>query len=157
LFSRIFPLADYIYAGNQETLDITMVAPFYFYSRVILMIAAACIAFGGLYDVLTPRLPANLAAMCSGNEAAGTVMRELLRALGGCLVGIGTTVAGIVISMDLRENRRAIALILALVLPSEGLNAIGMRRAGSPYLIPVCFILLTITGATLALLAPEMG
>src|SRR5215831_5597507 len=121
------------------------------------MIAAVCIALGGLYDVFTPRLPANLAARCSGNEGAATVMRELLRALGGCLVAIGTAVAWVVSSIDLRQDRRAIALILALVLPSEGLNALGMRRAGSPYLIPVCFILLTIAGATLALLAPAIG
>ena len=129
----------------------------YFYSRVTLMIAAVCIALGGLYDVFTPRLPANLAARCSGNEAAGTAIRELLRALGGCLVAIGAAIAGVVTSMDLRQGRRAIALILTLVLTSEGLNAVGMRRIGSPYPIPVCFILLTIVGATLALLAPAIG
>ena len=82
-------------------------------------------------------------------------MRELLRALGGCLVAIGAAVVGIASSIDLRRNRLAIALMLALVLPSEGMNAFSMRRVGSPYLIPVCFILLTVTGATLALLTPE--
>ena len=128
----------------------------YVYSRMLLTIAAICIALGGLYDVFTPRLPANLAAKCSGNDAAGTVMRELLRALGGCLVAIGAAVAGVVISTDFRQDRRAIALILALVLPSEGLNALSMRRVGSPYIIPVCFILLTVAGATLALLAPAI-
>ena len=125
------------------------------YSRIILTIAAVCITLGGLYDVFAPRLPASLAGSCSGNKAAEKVMRELLRALGGCLVAIGAAVVGIASSIDLRRNRLAIALILALVLPSEGLNAFSMRRVGSPYLIPACFILLTVTGATLALLTPK--
>jgi hypothetical protein len=127
----------------------------YPYSRIVLMIAAVCIASGGLYDVFTPRLPSNLAARCSGNEAARVVIRELLRALGACLVAIGAAVATVATSMDLRHDRRAIALILTLVLPSEGLNALGMRRVGSPYVVPMLFILLTVAGAALGLLAPD--
>src|SRR5215475_15658933 len=76
----------------------------YLYSRIILTIAGICIASGGLYDVLTPRLPSNLAATCSSNEAAAKVMRELLRALGACLVAIGATVATMATSMDLRQD-----------------------------------------------------
>ena len=91
----------------------------YLYSRIVLTIAAICIASGGLYDVFTPRLPSNLAAKCSGNDAAGIVMRELLRALGACLAAIGATVAIVTTGMDLRHDRRAIAVILMLVLPSE--------------------------------------
>ena len=129
----------------------------YLYSRIVLMLAAICIAAGGLYDVFAPRLPSNLAAKCSGNVAAEIVMRELLRALGGCLVAIGVTVAVLATSVDLRHDRRAIALVLTLVLPSEGLNALGMRRVGSPYVVPIFFILLTLAGAILALLAPDIG
>ena len=42
--------------------------------------------------------------------------------------------------MDLRHDRRAIALILTLVLPSQGLNALGMRRVGSHYVVSILFI-----------------
>jgi hypothetical protein len=85
------------------------------------------------------------------------VMRELLRALGGCLIAIGAAFGIVINSMDLRHDHRAIALILMLVLPSEGLNAFSMRRVGSPYIIPTIFVLLTIAGTVLALLAPEVG
>ena len=50
----------------------------------------------------------------------------------------------------------AIALILTLVLPSETVNALGMHRVGSPYLVSLVFILLTIVGAVLALLVPDV-
>ena len=128
----------------------------YLYSRIVLTVAAICIVLGGLHDVFTPRLPSNLAAKCSGNVVASMVMRELLRALGGCLVAIGAAVAAVATSVELAHDRRAIALILVLVLPSEGLNAFGMRRVGSPYVIPLLFILLTLAGAGLALFAPTV-
>lgn len=64
----------------------------YLYSQSVLTVAAACIAVGGLYDVFTPQLPPNLACRCFGNEDGRTAMRELLRALGACLVAIGATV-----------------------------------------------------------------
>ena len=127
----------------------------YLYSRIVLTIAGACILLGGLYDLFTPRLPANLANRCSDNEGAAMVMRELLRALGACLVAIGAALGIVITSMDLRHDYHAIALILTLVLPSEGLNVFCMRRAGSPYMIPALFILLTLAGAVLALLAPD--
>ena len=50
-------------------------------------------------------------------------MRELLRALGGCLVAIGAAVVGIASSIDLRQNRLAIALILAPFQFSDRLRA----------------------------------
>jgi hypothetical protein len=117
------------------------------------MVAAACIALGGLYDVFTPQLPPNLTRKCFGNEDGRIAIRELLRALGGCLVAIGAAVGILAATMDRQHSARAIALILTLVLPSEGMNAFGMRRAGSPYGVPLFFILLTICGAALALLA----
>ncbi len=43
---------------------------------------------------------------------------------------------------------------LLLVLPSEGLNAVGMRRVSSPYYIPIGFILLTVVGVTMAAFSP---
>ncbi len=65
----------------------------HFYSRIILTIAGVLVAVGGLYDLCAPRLPENLARTVSGNQAASVVVRELLRALGGCLVAVGAAAA----------------------------------------------------------------
>jgi hypothetical protein len=56
-------------------------------------------------------------------------------------------------SIAREHSLHAITLILVLVLPSEGMNAVGMRRVGSPYVMPLFFILLTVAGAALVLLA----
>jgi hypothetical protein len=40
--------------------------------------------------------------------------------------------------------------VLLLVLPSEGLNALGMRRVGSPYYVPLGFIFLVMVGVAMA-------
>lgn len=125
----------------------------YLYSKIVLTVAAACIALGGLYDVFTPHLPTNLACRCFGNEDGRIAIRELLRALGACLVAIGAAVGVLATTMPRQHNAHAITLILTLVLPSEGMNAIGMHRVGSPYVVPLFFILLTASGAALALLA----
>jgi hypothetical protein len=103
------------------------------------------IAFGGLYDVLVPRLPANLAAVCGGDPRSSRLVRELLRALGGALVGIGVAVIFLA-SSGLGDRWRTKMLILLLVLPSEGMNALGMFRVGSPYYVPLVLILLTLGG-----------
>ena len=77
------------------------------------------------------------------------VIRELLRALGACLVAIGATVGMEIGTMDLKNDPRAMTLILTLVLPTAGLTTVGMRRVGSPYFVALLFILLTLTGAVL--------
>lgn len=126
----------------------------YLYPRIVLTVAGVCIGAGGLYDLCTPRLPLNLADKCSGNEKARNVVRELLRALGACLVCIGATVA--ILANRIAREPNAIALILGLVLVSEGVNAVGMYRVGSPYLVPLFFILLTVVGAGFVLLESKM-
>jgi hypothetical protein len=93
----------------------------------------------------------NLASKCFGNEEACAAIRELLRALGACLVAIGATIVILATAMG-EHDFHAIALILTLVLPSEAMNAIGMRRVGSPYVVPLFFILLTLVGVAIALL-----
>jgi hypothetical protein len=40
-------------------------------------------------------------------------------------------------------------IVLILVLPAEGVNALGMYRVGSPYQIPLGFLALTIIGVLL--------
>jgi hypothetical protein len=119
-------------------------------ARVILYCAAALISLGGLYDVLVPRLPAKLLAMCDGNERAVNLARELLRALGGSLMAVGVTVALLVSRLESENRSSTLALILVLVLPAEGMNSFSMYRAGSPFLIPLAFIVLTIGGVVLA-------
>jgi hypothetical protein len=119
-------------------------------ARIILYCAAAFIAIGGLYDVFVPRLPSNLVAMCGGDQRASKLVRELLRALGGSLIAVGTAVAFLVSRWWVQDRPRTLILILLLVLPSEGINSLGMYRVGSPFLVPLAFTLLTLLGVLLA-------
>lgn len=107
---------------------------------------------GGLYDVCTRRLPPNLLRSCAGNQPACNVIRELLRALGGCLIAIGAAVGVLANSGGREHNTYALTLIIILVLPSEGMNAVGMYRVESPFFVPLIFILLTLVGVALGLL-----
>ena len=121
---------------------------------VILDVSSALIVCGGLYDLLTPRLPANLIERCGHNEAAQEWVRALLRALGGCLIAIGIA-AGVLAKGPVRQGQGwSLALILALVLPAEGLNALGMRRVGSPFYVPLAFMPLTVAGVGMAAAGP---
>lgn len=120
--------------------------------QIALNLAAALITSGGLYDISISfrKLPANLSTMCRGNPLAAKLARELLRALGGCLVAIGLTTAAVV-NLDIGYDRRSrLALVLLLVVPSEGMNAICMYRAGSPYYVPLGFVLLVLLGVLLS-------
>ena len=119
-------------------------------ARIVLNSAAILIFLGGLYDLLAPKLPPNLAAICGDNERARKLVRELLRALGGALVAIGATVAALVNTSTAGTNHRTLLLILLLVIPGEGINSYSMRKAGSPFYIPLAFLLLTILGVALA-------
>jgi hypothetical protein len=125
----------------------------YVYSRIVLLIAAVCMAIGGLYDVFTPRLPANLRVSCNGNQKAAVVIRELLRALGGSLFAIGVSVGLLANHFARGHDPRTLAVIAFLVVPSETANVFGMCRARSPYRIPLFFLVLTVAGVALGLLA----
>src|ERR1700743_1731400 len=117
---------------------------------IVLNTAAALIALGGLYDLLTPKLPPNLAAICRDNARAQKLVRELLRALGGSLVAIGATIAALVNTSTPKTFHRTLLLILLLVIPSEGINSLSMRKAGSPFFVPLAFLLITVLGVALA-------
>ncbi len=119
-------------------------------ARIILYCAAALITLGGLYDVFVPRLPPNLVAMCGEDKRACKLVRELLWALGGSLVAAGATVACLVSRLGIQDRPRTLMLVLLLVLPSEGINSLGMYRVGSPFLVPLAFTLLTLLGVLLA-------
>jgi hypothetical protein len=114
--------------------------------QAVLEGTGSLIALGGLYDVFVPRLPANLKAMCGEDARSSKLVRELLRALGGALVGIGVAVVVLATEFDRESRERTTMLILILVLPSEGMNALGMLRVGSPYYVPLALIVLTLVG-----------
>jgi hypothetical protein len=118
-------------------------------SRIVLISTAALITVGGLYDLLTPKLPPNLAAICGDNARAQKLVRELLRALGGSLVAVGATVAALVFISTPETLHRTLSLILLLVIPAEGINSYCMRKVGSPFYVPLAFLLLTIIGVVL--------
>src|ERR1700759_813496 len=119
-------------------------------ARIVLNGAAALIVLGGLYDLLTPKLPPNLIAICGDNHRAQKLVRELLRALGGSLVAIGATVAALVNTSTPATTHRNLLLILLLVIPAEGFNSFSMRKVGSPFFIPLAFLLIAIVGVALA-------
>jgi len=117
--------------------------------RIILYVAAVLVAAGGFYDMFAPRLPANLAAMCGESESARRLARELLRALGGALAAIGISAAVLVARMESHPDRWTLVLLLLLVGLAELINAGCMFRVGSPFYIPLIFVLLTIVGVVL--------
>jgi hypothetical protein len=119
-------------------------------ARIILNCDAGLIVLGGLYDLLTPKLPPNLAAICGDNDRARKLVRELLRALGGSLVAVGATVAALVNTSTPETTHHTLLLILLLVVPAEGINSFSMRKVGSPFFIPLAFLLLTVLGTALA-------
>jgi hypothetical protein len=119
-------------------------------ARIVLNSAAALIVLGGLYDLLTPKLPPNLAAICGDNDRARKLVRELLRALGASLIAVGATIAALVNTSTPETTHRNLLLILLLVVPSEGINSYSMRKVGSPFFVPLAFLLLTILGVFLA-------
>jgi len=125
----------------------------YLVARVVLMISGLLIAFGGLYDLFTPRIPLHLLAICGVNQHAQDLVRELLRALGGALTAIGFSVCTIALFAGPAPSNLELSLVLLLVLPAEGVNALGMYRVGSPWRIPVAFAILTVVGVILAWLA----
>ncbi len=118
--------------------------------HILLEAAATLITLGGLYDLLTPRLPPNLVAQCRGDAQSIRLARELLRALGGALTAIGIAVAILGMAAHPHLTRQSALLILALVLPAEGINSLCMYRVGSPFYIPLAFALLTLAGVLLS-------
>jgi hypothetical protein len=122
-------------------------------SRLILNLTAALITLGGLYDVLTPRLPPNHVERCQGNARALELVRALLRALGGCLIAVGIAVLILVNAPASREEMWALWAAFLLVALAEGLNAWGMYKVGSPFYFPLAFVMLAAVGVTLGLVA----
>jgi hypothetical protein len=125
--------------GTQANVAVSMEAQMWVPGRFILELAAGLITTGGLYDVLTPRLPSNLAKICGANQGAQKLTRELLRALGGALIALGAGCAYMVTVAGANPDPSILVLILVLVVLSQLINAICMFRAGSPFYFPLAF------------------
>jgi hypothetical protein len=60
------------------------------------------------------------------------------------------TTAAVVNLNNGNDPRSRLVLVLLLVVPSEGINAISMCRVGSPFYAPLGFIALVLLGVLLA-------
>ena len=68
------------------------------------------------------------------------------------MIAIGAAVGVLANNGSHEHNASVLMLIIILVLPSEGMNAVGMYRVKSPFFVPLIFILLTLVGVALDLL-----
>lgn len=84
--------------------------------------------------------------MCGENAGNSQTGSRLLRALSGALMAIAAAVFVIAATAGTRVQ----PVILLLVLPADGINAICMYRVGSPFYIPFVFVLFTLAGVGLA-------
>jgi len=125
------------------------------FSLTLLNVSALLVVAGGLYDVLTPSVPSHeLEFLRSMGEPPGpaslTLFRELLRALGGALIGVGVSLLAL-INLPFRSGERWAAWTVGLVIVvSEGINAIGMAKIGGPFWAPLTFVTLALLGLGLA-------
>lgn len=119
---------------------------------VILYVVAIAIAFGGVGD-LTVRALFEVHKRFLGTAdvppATTSLILHLVHALGGGLVSIGIACFALVHFAVRRGERWALWTILAVVLGSEGANAIGMYAVGSFWYVSVTFIVLTAIGVAL--------
>ena len=52
--------------------------------------------------------------------------------------------------MRISISHTVLTIVLMLVVPAEGANAFGMYRVGSPYQVPLSFVVLTTIGVILS-------
>jgi hypothetical protein len=120
--------------------------------RLLVGIAGALIALGGAYDLFASKLPPNFVTACADRPQAARLTRELLRALGGALLAIGAAIVWITVNAHGRFGRTQLVLVLLLALPSEAVNALAMRRVGSPWIFPAAFLAILLVGVVLCIL-----
>jgi len=126
-------------------------------SLALLNASALLVVVGGLYDVLTPGVPSHeLEFLRSMGEQPGPasvmLFRELLRALGGALIGVGVSLLALV-NLPFRRGERWAAWTVGVVIClSEGINAVGMARVGGPFWAPLTFVILALLGLAFAYL-----
>lgn len=120
-------------------------------SAVLTMLngVAAIVILGGCFDMLTPRVPANLldylrVSRADASPQLSSLLLGLLRALGGALVAAGVTALFLINGPLKRGERWASWALVILIGLSEGINASQMWRFGSPYYFPLAFVVSTV-------------
>lgn len=65
------------------------------------------------------------------------------------MVAIGATTTILIAMCGRPVSHFVLIVALILVLPAEGMNALGMYRVGSPYQVPLAFAALALIGVFL--------
>jgi hypothetical protein len=125
---------------------------------ILLQISAYLILLGAIADFAmtfyTSSLPeAHLQYLKLKNEAVSVELKNLdhffLRAIGGCLIGIGIGALTIIYGSLKKKIKFSLLGLISMVTIGEGINASQMLMLSSPYFIfPLLCVIITWTGAT---------
>lgn len=120
----------------------------------LLAAAVATMLGGSAYRLTMPSIPDNHVtylglARDTLDARVANLDLGLLRAIGGCTLAIGVAALIIVVGPVRRGEREGAAVLLTLVVVSEGVNAYVMYRFGSPWFVPLAIIALTVAGLAL--------
>ena len=127
---------------------------------VLLNVAGTLVILGSLYDLLVPRAPENHLRYLGASDGQfdqryAQLDLAMLRSIGGCLLPIGMTTLILANGTIRRGERWARLTVIILVGLSEGNNAYRMFPFDSPWYGPLGFVLITVTGAALAIAPPK--
>ena len=125
------------------------------FGLVLAQLGTALIGFGGLGDRAVQKFtPSHEAFLGVAHGTAPRAMEQLflavLHALGTSLMAVGLG-AFVLVRVMTRTGQRSLgAVVVAMVLFSDGVNAYEIHRTGSVvFLAPLTFVLLTIVGVVL--------
>jgi hypothetical protein len=124
-------------------------------------IGCAFVALGGLGDQTVQKLmPPHEAflgvAPGTAPPAVEQLFLALLHALGSSLIAVGLGAFVLVRTMASTGSRWLGAIVVAMVILGDGVNAYEIHRTGSKvFLAPLFFVILTIGGIVLYLLGPR--
>ena len=126
---------------------------------ILLQIAGYLILLGGISDVamtfFMDSLPAqHLKYLAIKNDGVSQELKNLdfafLRAIGGCLIGIGAGALTIIYGALRKKIKWALTGLLGMVTIGEGINALQLLMLNSPYFIfPLICVILTWIGGLL--------
>jgi hypothetical protein len=115
-------------------------------------IGSAFVALGGLGDQTVQKLmPSHEAFLGVAPGAAPPAVEQLflalLHALGFSLVAVGLGAFVLIRVMAKTDQRSLGAIVVAMVILGDGVNAYEIHRTGSPvFLAPLFFVTLTVAG-----------
>ena len=125
----------------------------------MLQIAGYLILLGGISDIamtfFMDTLPVpHLKYLNIKNDHVSQELRSLdfafLRAIGGCLIGIGAGALVIIYGSIRKKIKWALAGLLAMVTIAEGINTLQLLMLNSPYFIfPLMCLIVTWIGGIL--------